>query len=128
MKSPFIAYSLEFLRLLFFKSSSTTTSLIVAIAGGGLVQIGQAVPMVMGANIGTTVTNTLISMNTKRRIAFSAATIHPGINIFPFGDHIRGLAQGLSEFFITDFSVEFKSPIKSAVDTSFNRIHCWVYK
>tara|TARA_B100002052_G_C15870435_1_gene594433 strand:- start:992 stop:2377 length:1386 start_codon:yes stop_codon:yes gene_type:complete len=135
MKSPFICLFIGIFATVIFQSSSTTTSLIVAIAGGGLVQIEQAVPMVMGANIGTTVTNTLISMGhiTKGeefKRAFSAATVHDFFNLmavlifFPleiiFGFFSK-LAQGLSEVFITDFSVEFKSPIKSAVDISFNQ-------
>tara|TARA_B100001778_G_scaffold84583_1_gene68664 strand:- start:131 stop:1519 length:1389 start_codon:yes stop_codon:yes gene_type:complete len=135
MKSPFICLFIGIFATVIFQSSSTTTSLIVAIAGGGLVQIEQAVPMVMGANIGTTVTNTLISMGhiTKGeefKRAFSAATVHDFFNLmavlifFPleimFGFFSK-LAQGLSEVFITDFNVEFKSPIKSAVDASFNQ-------
>jgi sodium-dependent phosphate cotransporter len=52
----------------------------------GALSISNAVPMVMGANIGTTVTNTLVSfgMATRRgdfQRAFSAAMMHDSFNI-----------------------------------------------
>ena len=55
-------------------------------AGGGIIDIPSAIPMVMGANIGTTVTNTLISVGhiTKGeefKRAFAAATIHDFFNL-----------------------------------------------
>ena len=42
------------------QSSSTTTSLVVALVGSGSMPIDTAIPIVMGANIGTSVTNTCI--------------------------------------------------------------------
>ena len=67
------------------QSSSTVTSIIVGLVAGGLpVQI--AIPMVMGANIGTTITNTIVSFGHIRegqefKRAFSAATIHDFFNL-----------------------------------------------
>ncbi|MGL6316534.1 Na/Pi symporter [Vibrio sp. WXL103] len=67
------------------QSSSTVSSIIVGLVAGGLpVQI--AIPMVMGANIGTTMTNTLVSLghvrcNTEFKRAFSSATIHDIFNL-----------------------------------------------
>ena len=67
------------------QSSSTVTSVIVGLVAGGL-PVATAIPMIMGSNIGTTVTNTLVSMGhlNKRkefRRAFSAATIHDFFNL-----------------------------------------------
>ncbi|RLU02020.1 Na/Pi symporter [Ketobacter sp.] len=67
------------------QSSSTVTSIIVGLVAGGL-PVGIAIPMVMGANIGTTITNTIVSLGHVRRgeefrRAFSAATIHDFFNI-----------------------------------------------
>jgi sodium-dependent phosphate cotransporter len=67
------------------QSSSTVTSVIVALCAGGM-PVGVAVPMVMGANIGTTITNTLVSLGHVRqseefRRAFAAATVHDFFNI-----------------------------------------------
>ena len=66
------------------QSSSTFSSIIVAAIGGGL-SINQAVPMLMGANIGTSVTNTLVAMTQignpeEFERAFACATVHDMFN------------------------------------------------
>ncbi|MEL6181992.1 MAG: Na/Pi symporter, partial [Myxococcota bacterium] len=68
------------------QSSSTTTSIIVALVAGGAVDVSNAIPMVMGANIGTSVTNTLVSMGhagdrDEFKRAFAGATVHDFFNI-----------------------------------------------
>ncbi len=67
------------------QSSSTVTSIIVGMVAGGL-PITIAIPMMMGANIGTSITNTLVSLGhvTKKdefQRAFNAATIHDFFNV-----------------------------------------------
>ncbi|UXI00837.1 Na/Pi symporter [Photobacterium sp. TY1-4] len=67
------------------QSSSTVTSIIVGLVAGGL-PVETAIPMVMGANIGTTVTNTLVSLGHARckdefRRAFASATVHDFFNL-----------------------------------------------
>lgn len=67
------------------QSSSTVTSIIVGLVAGGL-PVGIAIPMVMGANIGTTITNTIVSLGhikqgVEFRRAFAAATIHDFFNL-----------------------------------------------
>lgn len=67
------------------QSSSVTSALIVGLVGSGELTVSSAVPMIMGANIGTTVTNTLASLAhaTKAlefRRAFAAATCHDFFN------------------------------------------------
>ena len=69
------------------QSSSTTTSLVVALVGSGSMPIDTAIPIVMGANIGTSVTNTLVSLGHVTRgqefaRAFAASTVHDFFNIF----------------------------------------------
>ena len=49
------------------QSSSVTTATVVGLVGGGLIGVDEAVPIIMGANIGTTVTNTLASIGSIRR-------------------------------------------------------------
>lgn len=68
------------------QSSSTVTSIIVGLVAGGL-PVGIAIPMIMGANMGTTITNTIVSLGHVRqgdafRRAFSAATVHDFFNLF----------------------------------------------
>ncbi len=72
------------------QSSSVSTSTIVGLVGAGTLPVGFAVPMIMGANIGTTVTNTLASLGSLRRPdqfrrAFSAATMHDFFNLMAVG-------------------------------------------
>jgi len=68
------------------QSSSTVTSIIVGLVAGGL-PVSIAIPMVMGANMGTTITNTIVSLGHMRRgeefrRAFAAATVHDFFNLF----------------------------------------------
>lgn len=44
------------------QSSSTTTSVIVSLVGSDTVGVKSAIYMIMGANIGTSVTNTIVAM------------------------------------------------------------------
>ncbi|GAB2189813.1 Na/Pi symporter [Sessilibacter sp. MAH2] len=67
------------------QSSSTVTSIIVGLVAGGM-PVSVAIPMVMGANIGTTITNTIVSLGHIKqgeefRRAFAAATVHDFFNV-----------------------------------------------
>ena len=44
------------------QSSSTSTSIIVSMVGAGVMKVDQAIPVIMGANIGTSITSTLVSL------------------------------------------------------------------
>lgn len=68
------------------QSSSVSTSTIVGLVGAGTVPLEVAVPMVMGANIGTTVTNTLAALGNIRRAddfrrGLAGATMHDFFNV-----------------------------------------------
>ena len=68
------------------QSSSVSTSTIVGLVGAGTLTVDAAVPMIMGANIGTTVTNTLVALASARRSeefrrAYAGATMHDFFNI-----------------------------------------------
>ena len=83
--NPFVGLMIGIVATALIQSSSTVTSVIVAFVAGGL-PVAMAVPMIMGANIGTTVTNTLVSLGHVRdkaefRRAFSAATVHDFFNL-----------------------------------------------
>lgn len=67
------------------QSSSTTTSLVVTLVATGTLSLGNAIPVIMGANIGTTVTNTIVSMGhitrpDEFRRAMAGATVHDFFN------------------------------------------------
>lgn len=68
------------------QSSSVSTATIVGLVGGGTLPVSLAIPMIMGTNIGTTVTNTLASLGSIRRNdefqrGFAAATVHDFFNL-----------------------------------------------
>lgn len=83
--NPFMGVVLGGLVTALVQSSSTVTSIIVGMVAGGL-PVSVAIPMVMGANLGTTITNTLVSFGhvgnrDEFRRAFAAATVHDGFNL-----------------------------------------------
>ena len=129
--NPFISLLVGILATTLFQSSSTTTSIIVGMVSTGAVTLSGAIPMIMGANIGTTVTNTIVSMGHIRRgnefkRAFSAATHHDIFNVLSviillplemaFG-LIEKTATGLGTLLFGTISTDevFQSPIKAAI-------------
>jgi sodium-dependent phosphate cotransporter len=84
--NPFIGLFVGLLATALVQSSSTTTSMIVAIVASGSLTLQNAVPMIMGANIGTSVTSTIVALgHVPRRIEFqkaiSSATVHDFFNL-----------------------------------------------
>ena len=68
------------------QSSSFTTSLIIMLVGVGNMDVETAVYAVMGANIGTSITNNLVSIGTMRikrqfRLGYTAALMHGNVNL-----------------------------------------------
>lgn len=85
-KNPFIGLFLGLLITAIIQSSSTSTAMIVALVASGSITISDAVPMIMGANVGTTLTSTIVSLGfiTKKnefRKAIAAGTVHDFFNI-----------------------------------------------
>lgn len=83
--NPYVGLVIGIVATALIQSSSTVTSLIVGMVAGGL-PVAIAIPMIMGSNVGTTVTNTLVSLGHVRdksefRRAFSAATVHDFFNL-----------------------------------------------
>ncbi|XP_037624848.1 solute carrier family 34 member 2b [Sebastes umbrosus] len=67
------------------QSSSTSSSIVVSMVSSGLLKVQSAVPIIMGANIGTSVTNTIVAMmqagdRNEFRRAFAGATVHDFFN------------------------------------------------
>ncbi|MFZ9023600.1 MAG: Na/Pi symporter [Anaerohalosphaeraceae bacterium] len=81
--NPFIGLVIGILATSVVQSSSTTTSIVVGIVGSGGLTVGCAIPIIMGANIGTTVTNTLVSLgHVGRRESFEKPSRRPRSTIF----------------------------------------------
>lgn len=127
--NPFSGLLTGILATSLVQSSSTTTSLIVGLVAGGTVTIEQAVPMVMGANVGTSITNTIVAMGHMSRSneferAFAGATVHDFFNLMAVAvflpleiatGFLHRLATLLQQFLIGTEVGEFHSPIKAAI-------------
>ncbi len=84
--NPVAALFVGILATVLVQSSSVTTSTIVGLVAAGALPMPVAVPMVMGANIGTTITNTIVALAHMRRSeefrrAFAGATMHDFFNL-----------------------------------------------
>jgi sodium-dependent phosphate cotransporter len=132
--NPILALLVGILATTLVQSSSVTTSLVVGFVAAGQVSIAAAVPMIMGANIGTTVTNTIASMahasrDSEFKRAFSAATCHDFFNylsvilLLPLELITRAIfGQGFLEWMASSLSgvlagtggATYKSPLKAA--------------
>lgn len=94
-ENPFVGLFIGILATSLVQSSSTVTSMAVSLVASGGLTIAGAIPIVMGANIGTSVTNTIVSLahvtrKEEFRLALGGATVHDFFNImvilvlFPF--------------------------------------------
>jgi sodium-dependent phosphate cotransporter len=84
--NPITAFLVGVLLTVLLQSSSTTTSIIVTTVGSGALDTTNAVFMIMGANAGTSVSSTFVSLaqsGDRREFsrAFSGATIHDCFNL-----------------------------------------------
>ncbi len=111
------------------QSSSVTTSIVVGLVSGGALSVANAVPIIMGANIGTTVTNLIVSFGhvsqrDEFRKAFGGSVIHDFFNLIVVAvllplelltGYLEKSAAFLSHLFYGAGGIEYKSPIKVVV-------------
>ncbi len=128
--NPFLGLFTGILATSLIQSSSTVTSLVVGLVGGGVIPIAYAIPMIMGANVGTTITNTLVSLTfvTRKedfRRAFAGATVHDFFNLcaivvfFPLEINfhiIQKTALFLTNLFEGVGGISITSPLKLIID------------
>lgn len=124
--NPFVGLFIGILATSVIQSSSTTTSIVVGLAASGLLPIGNAIPIIMGANIGTSVTNTIVSLGHVTRKnefkrAFAGAIVHDFFNLLAvlvllplelIFHPIEILATSLTNIFVGAKGLTFVSPIK----------------
>jgi len=84
--SVFVGLFIGILATTIVQSSSTTTSVIIGMVAAEAIGVRSAIFMVMGANIGTTVTAKLVSLGhiTRKaefRRAFAASSVHDTFNL-----------------------------------------------
>jgi sodium-dependent phosphate cotransporter len=88
--NPVAGLMVGILATVLVQSSSSTTSIIVALVGAESVTVKAGIYMFMGANIGTSVTNTIVAMGhlgdgDELERAFAGATVHDCFNFLAVG-------------------------------------------
>jgi sodium-dependent phosphate cotransporter len=128
--SPLVALFIGILATTLVQSSSITTSAVVPMAAAGVMPIETAFYMIMGANVGTTVTNTIVSLGhitqaNEYRRAFAAATVHDFFNVivllilFPievFFHPLRWLSGACTGVFSGFGGAEFPNPFNVVIN------------
>ncbi|CAL8126774.1 unnamed protein product [Orchesella dallaii] len=85
LENPIVGVMVGILTTVLVQSSSTSTSIIVSMVAAEFLKVHVAVPIIMGANIGTSITNTIVSLTqvgdrNQFRRAFAGATVHDMFN------------------------------------------------
>ena len=96
-KNKFLAVLMGTIVTALIQSSSATTVMVVGFVNAGLMTLAQAVGVIMGANIGTTVTSVLIAMDLSM-IAPVALFVGVFVMLFVKKDFIKHIAQTIAGF------------------------------
>jgi len=138
IRNPFVGLFVGIFATSVLQSSGATTSMVVGLLGSAtaasVLDVGSAIPIIMGANIGTTVTNTIVSLAhiTRReefRRAFGGAIVHDLFNVltvivlFPLECYthiLQRLAEALSAGFSGVGGVAIGKPICAITEPVVN--------
>jgi solute carrier family 34 (sodium-dependent phosphate cotransporter) len=126
--NPVLGLFLGLLATSLVQSSSTSTSIVVGMVAGGAISVEGAIPIIMGANIGTTITSMLVSLGHLRRPlelqrGFAAATLHCVFNLMGvlillplelMTGFVSGMAVMLAGFFQDIGGMRIANPLKAA--------------
>ena len=137
-ENPFIGLMVGILGTTLVQSSSVSTSMIVGLVAApeNPLPIANAVPMIMGTNIGTTVTNTAVSLahmgrREEFRRAFSVATCHDFFNFIVVAvllplelltGYLRQTAESLAALVSGFGGVTYSSPLKTSLKVAFQPV------
>lgn len=120
--NPFVGLMIGLVTTAVIQSSSTVTSIVVGMVAGGL-PFHIAIPLIMGANVGTSLTSTIVALGHVRngeefRRAFSAATVHDAFNVLTVAillplelvfQPLQRSSAVLAGLLVSDASVDVKS-------------------
>ncbi len=138
--NPIVGLFIGILTTAIIQSSSATTSLVVCLVASGAISVNHAIPIIMGANIGTTITNMIVSLfhiSRKEEFAkaFPGAIVHDMFNIltvivlFPIEIFLHPL-EIVSNFMAKGFTgiggFKVLSPLKFIVEPVWKLIHAGV--
>jgi sodium-dependent phosphate cotransporter len=125
--NPIVGLMIGVVTTAIIQSSSTTTSIIVGLVASGVLSFEASIPMVMGANIGTSVTNILVSLGHIRhgdefKRAFTGSMLHDFFNVcsvavlLPIQNATNIIGKSalfLEEIFAGFGGMKFTSPLKA---------------
>ena len=134
ISDPIAGLLLGFVATAVIQSSSTTTTIVVGLVAGTAgtgnpLSIELAIPIIMGANVGTTTTAILVSMGHVTRPAeferaFAASTVHDFFNVLAaltilplelLFHPVQKVAVVLQEVFAGAGGMSLSSPLKAIV-------------
>jgi sodium-dependent phosphate cotransporter len=134
-ENPFIGLVIGLLATTVMQSSSVTTSMVVALVAApeNPLPLANAIPMIMGANIGTTVTSTIVSLGHMGRVdefrrAFPVAICHDVFNymavlvLLPLElmtGYLQSAAVAIGSLVQGAGGVTYQSPIRTAINGGY---------
>ena len=85
LQNPILGLMMGVVATVIIHSSSATTSLVVALVASGVISLRQGIPVIMGTNVGTSFTSTMVSLSNIKKVdqyelGFSVAVIHDIFN------------------------------------------------
>ena len=133
--NPIAGIMIGILATVLMQSSSTTTSIIVTLVPD-VVSVEQGIFMVMGANIGTSVTNTIVAMgqvgdSEQLERAFAGATVHDMFNFMTVAillpleastKYLFHLTKALVKNYNRDKGEKWEGPVKKVVSPLADRL------
>lgn len=135
--NPFVGLFIGILATSIVQSSSVTTSVVVGLTASGALTVSSAIPIIMGANIGTSITNLIVSLGhiTQRvefKKAFQVAIVHDLFNfivvliLFPLEMFFHILEKSAiflgSVLWGAKSSLSFSSPLDYIIKPAANLI------
>jgi sodium-dependent phosphate cotransporter len=141
--NPFVGLAVGILATTLVQSSSVTTAMVVGLVGASdnALPVENAVPIIMGANIGTTVTNTIVALGhvarrDEFRRAFAAATCHDFFNFltvavllpFELATGFLRQASGVLASYVSSGSGpgRLPNPIKAVTKGAVGQLQQWI--
>jgi sodium-dependent phosphate cotransporter len=126
IKDPISSFFIGLLATSVIQSSSATTTILVTLCATGILPIETAIPAVIGANIGTTITNTLVSFgHITRKVefgrAFGGSVVHDFFNILAAAillpieivfHPLQHISTAMANAFVGVGGLEVASPVK----------------
>ena len=134
--NPFVGLFVGIFTTSIIQSSSVTTSMVVAFVASGVLTINNAIPIVMGANIGTTVTSIIVALGhiTRKeefRRALAGATLNDFFKLIVvifllplelFTGILQKTAGHMAQLFCNIGGIKITSPVKLITKPPINFI------